>query len=72
MSPGERKTLRQWRDAAYLTQKELADKAGVTLKAVSAWETGKAQPRVTNLRALAAALGITPDQIILVDKEPTS
>jgi transcriptional regulator with XRE-family HTH domain len=65
----ERKTLRQWRDAAYLTQGELADKIGVTLTSISNWEIGTKQPRVKNLRALAAALSITPDQIILVHRD---
>jgi transcriptional regulator with XRE-family HTH domain len=72
MTATERKTIRQWRDAAFLTQGELAEKSGVTLKAIAGWEQGRAQPRVKNLRALAAALGITPDQIILVHKEETS
>lgn len=69
MTATERKTLREWRDAAFLTQEELADKAGVTNKAVSAWELGIAQPRVKNIRALAAALGITPGQIIPVYRD---
>jgi transcriptional regulator with XRE-family HTH domain len=72
MTATERKTIRQWRDAHYLTQGELAEKVGVTLKAISAWELGNAQPRAKSMRALAAALGISPDQIILVDKDKQS
>jgi transcriptional regulator with XRE-family HTH domain len=71
----ERKTIRAWRDSRYLTQQELGDMIGVTLFSISNWELGTKQPRAKNMRALAAALGITPDQIILVTKperEPTA
>lgn len=61
-----RKTLREWRTGKYLTQEELAEKVGVTFYTISNWELGIKQPRFKNLRALAAALGIQPDQIVLV------
>jgi transcriptional regulator with XRE-family HTH domain len=64
----ERKTIAQWRKARWLTQEELADKVGVSLTTISAWEGGK-QPRIKNMRALAEALGVTPDQIILLESK---
>jgi transcriptional regulator with XRE-family HTH domain len=63
----ERKTIREWRNARYLTQGELADKIGVSYFTISNWELGVKQPRVKNLRALADALRISPEQIILVE-----
>jgi transcriptional regulator with XRE-family HTH domain len=47
-----------------LTQKELADKIGVTDKAVSRWETGKGFPDVSLLLSLAEALGVSVTEII--------
>jgi transcriptional regulator with XRE-family HTH domain len=66
MTTLERKTIAQWRKAKYLTQEELGDMVGVSLHSISAWEVGSKQPRAKNMRKLAAALGIEPDQIILV------
>jgi transcriptional regulator with XRE-family HTH domain len=63
----ERKTIREWRNACYLTQSELGEKIGVSYFTISNWELGVKQPRVKNLRALADALGILPGQIILVE-----
>ncbi|MDO4365103.1 MAG: helix-turn-helix transcriptional regulator [Clostridia bacterium] len=42
-----------------LTQKQLADKIGVTDKAVSRWETGKGMPEVSLLQPLSEALGVS-------------
>lgn len=42
-----------------LTQKQLADKIGVTDKAVSRWETGKGMPEVSLLQPLSKALGVS-------------
>jgi transcriptional regulator with XRE-family HTH domain len=60
------KTLREWRTSKFLTQEELAAKVGVTFYTISNWELGIKQPRFKNLRALAAALDIQPEQIVLV------
>ena len=40
-----------------LTQAELAERIGVTDKAVSRWETGKGFPDLSLLQPLAAELG---------------
>jgi transcriptional regulator with XRE-family HTH domain len=63
----ERKTIREWRTARFLTQGELGDLIGVSYFTISNWELGVKQPRVKNLRALAKALGIRPEQIIPVE-----
>jgi transcriptional regulator with XRE-family HTH domain len=51
--------LRELRLAAGLSQKQLAEAAGVAQNAVSQWETGIREPSWSNVRALAAALGVT-------------
>lgn len=51
------KRLKELREATGLTQKELADRAGLSLRAVSHWEQGLREPGYSNLRALAKALG---------------
>lgn len=63
----ERKTIREWRNARYLTQSELGEKIGVSYFTISNWELGVKQPRVKNLRALAQVLGIRPEQIVLIE-----
>src|SRR3712207_4644614 len=57
---GER--LRRLREAAGLTQEELAERAGLTRDAIGALERGlRRRPYPHTVRALAAALGL-PDQ----------
>lgn len=41
-----------------LTQEELARRVRVSVRAVAAWESGDANPRQRNARALARALGV--------------
>lgn len=50
-----------------LSQTELAHQLGVTNKAVSKWENGKAKPGTETLRKLAALFGISVD--MLLDKK---
>jgi transcriptional regulator with XRE-family HTH domain len=49
--------LRELREAAGLTQRQLAKKAGLYLSAVSKFETGVREPVWSNVVALAGALG---------------
>jgi predicted ATPase/Tfp pilus assembly protein PilF/DNA-binding XRE family transcriptional regulator len=52
--------LRRLREAAGLTQEELAERAGISVKAVSALERGRRQrPYPHTVRALGDALGLT-------------
>ena len=50
-----------------LTQKELADKLGVTDKAVSRWETGKNYPDIEVLKKLADVLEVSVDDLLQGD-----
>ena len=47
-----------------LTQKELAEKIGVTDKAVSKWESGECDPSTSNLIALAKLYRTTVEEIL--------
>lgn len=57
-------TIRALRERARLTQRELAERVGVTDKAVSKWETGRGLPDVTLVTPLAAALGVSPAELL--------
>lgn len=46
------------------TQAELAEKLGVTNKAVSKWETGEAFPETAQLIPLADIFGVTADELL--------
>lgn len=47
-----------------LTQQDLADIAGVTNKAVSAWETGEKEPRMGAIEKIAQHFSIKKSNII--------
>ena len=51
--------IRALREKKKLTQSALADKIGVSDKAVSKWETGRGLPDIPLLEPLAAALGVS-------------
>jgi len=61
------KTIRDLREAAGLTQLELAVRVGVTPSAVYNWERGRNEPKATQLRALARAFGVPMDEIDFED-----
>ena len=50
--------LRELREAAGLTQRDLADKIGVHVDAVARWEQGRREPSWATVLALAVALGV--------------
>lgn len=56
--------LKRLRVLNALTQAELAQRAGLTLAAVARIERNEAEPRMTNLRKLAEALGVEPHELI--------
>lgn len=52
------------RSNAGLTQKEVADRIGISNKAVSKWENGKAKPTTNSLRKLAALFDIPVERLL--------
>lgn len=52
-------TIKQLREARSMTQAQLADRIGVSSKAVSKWETAKGLPDISLLQPLSEALGVS-------------
>ncbi len=63
MTIGQR--IAQFRKAKGLSQEDLAERVGVSRQAVSKWELDQALPDAEKIIALAAALGVSTDQILL-------
>ena len=61
-------TIKKLREARGMTQAQLAERIGVSDKAVSKWETAKGLPDISLLQPLAAALGVSV--IELMNGEP--
>lgn len=53
--------LKNFRERAGMTQKDLAEKAGVSQAAVARWEDDTRSPASKSLMRIAAALGVTAD-----------
>ena len=62
--------IQQLRKAQGLTQKELADKLGISDKTVSKWETGNGLPDIASLSPLCKALGINVNELLSGEKLP--
>jgi transcriptional regulator with XRE-family HTH domain len=60
------------REKQSLTQKGLAEKAGVTLQKVSKWETGKSLPTLAEFMTLTKVFGLSPSDFYFVDSEKES
>jgi transcriptional regulator with XRE-family HTH domain len=56
--------LRAVRERSALSQKELAERAGVSRGALIQIENGSAEPRPTTVRKLAAALAVKPSDLM--------
>jgi transcriptional regulator with XRE-family HTH domain len=63
------RAVREARQAAYLTQRELADRAGTSQSAIAALERGDGNPTVETLARIAAAAGMEL-QVILTPAVP--
>ncbi len=59
-------SIYEQRCKAGMTQTELAKQLGVTNKAVSKWETGKAKPTTNNLRKMAVLFGLSVDELMQI------
>lgn len=64
--------IRQARQAAAITQRELARRMGVSSVAVLKWETGQSYPSADKIPALADALGIPIDALYGRDSPPAA
>lgn len=62
MTIGE--NIRQYRRQKNLTQTQLANMVGVSVQAVSKWETGSGMPDISQIVPLAQVLGITTDELL--------
>ena len=51
--------IKRLREDGKMTQQELAEKIGVSDKAISKWETGRGYPDITLIEALADILGVS-------------
>lgn len=49
-----------------MTQAKMAERLGVTNKAVSKWETGKSKPTTNTLRKMAALFGLSIDELLQI------
>lgn len=65
MTIGE--NIRHFRSKLSLTQAQLAEAVGVSVQAVSKWETGVGMPDIAQIIPLARALGVTTDQLLLYE-----
>lgn len=63
-------TLKGARANADLTQKEVAEKLGVSNKTVSAWENGTALPNIQQVTALCELYGRKLDEINFLPECP--
>ena len=62
-----KKTIRELRKEKGWSQAELAHRAGVAPSSVYNWESGRFEPRASQLRDLAQALDVKMDDIELLE-----
>ncbi len=60
-------TIKRLREAKGLTQTELAERIGVTSKAVSKWETSKGLPDISLIEPLSKALSVSVMELMSGD-----
>ncbi|MDP9357286.1 MAG: helix-turn-helix domain-containing protein [Chloroflexota bacterium] len=56
--------LREWRERRLLTQRELAERVAMSTGQINRIERGIHEPRFSTIRKLAAALEVTPDELV--------
>lgn len=62
MNIGEK--IKNARESADLTQKELAERLGVTQKDVSRWENNKITPNIETFAKICKALDASADELL--------
>lgn len=55
--------LKELRESLFLTQHELAEKAGVGIATIARIEKGTRRPTFRTIKRLAAALGVEPSEL---------
>lgn len=58
------KIVREKRESKQMTQKELAEKIGVSAACVSMYESGETTPKIAIAAKLASALGVTCEELV--------
>ena len=56
--------IKRLRENSRMTQRQLAERLGVSDKAVSKWETGRGYPDISLLTPLSAALGVSVIELL--------
>lgn len=56
--------LREIRKKANVSQEALAGRLGVTVQAISLWETGGRKPDIITLKKLSIIFGVTTDELL--------
>jgi len=64
--------LARLRRAAGLTQRELAQKTGISNRMIAYYETRSGSPPIQVVQKLAPALGVSADQLLGLEAAPTS
>lgn len=60
--------IAECRKGKHMTQQELADKLGITDKAISKWENGRSMPDISLLESLTKELDITINELLSGEK----
>ncbi|HUM84137.1 MAG TPA: helix-turn-helix transcriptional regulator [Lachnospiraceae bacterium] len=63
--------LRHFRQNAGMTQKELAEKSGLAVESICKYEQGRRLPKPENMKNLAAALQMPPEDLAGKMKHPS-
>lgn len=66
---GRKLNLKPLRESRGWSQRQLADKAGVSPGAVAQWELGLTIPSVTNLLRLTSLFGVSMDDLFTKDEQ---
>lgn len=64
--------IRQMRENKGMTQGQLAEKVGVSLDTISRYETGKRDPKATELRLMAEVLNCSVDNLLNPTQAPAT
>lgn len=64
--------LRQLRDQKKITQEDLANRAGISLRLLQKYESGATEPSLGNATKLARELEVTLDHLAGASEDPTA